>query len=394
LRPIRVAVLLDYLEEGWPSMDLVGSMIVEHLNRLHGGKIEAKAIVPPFRRRMGGSKFGRNADRMLNRHLDYPRLARRLARGVGFDLFHVVDHSYAHLVGALPKGRTVVTCHDLDAFRCLLEPEKEPRPGWFRALARRTLGGLRDAAFVAADSEATLRGLVDRGIVPGPRVRVVHLGTHPECSPEADPVADAEASRLLGPVDPVARPELLHVGSNIPRKRVDVLLDVFARVRESIPGARLVKVGGALPPDLAARAERLGIVDAIATLPPFSPTSAKDRATLAAVYRRAVLVLQPSEAEGFGLPVAEAMACGAPVLASDIPVLREVAGEAAEYRPVGDVEAWAAATLGMLGQVGDARRDVGLVQARRYGWPAHVEALAAIYGEVLGRDGARAGDRR
>jgi len=394
LKPIRVAVLLDYLEEGWPSMDLVGSMIVDHLNRPLGEEIEAKAIIPPFRARMGGSKFGRNVDRMLNRHVDYPRLARRLARDGGFDLFHVVDHSYAHLVGALPARRTVVTCHDLDAFRCLLEPEKEPRPAWFRALARRTLGGLRDAAFVAADSEATRRGLVDRGIVAESKVRVVHLGTHPECYLEADPIADAEASRLLGPV---SGPELLHVGSNIPRKRVDVLLDVFAGVRRVIPGARLVKVGGALPPDLASRAERLGIAESIATLPPFSPTSAKDRAALAAVYRRASLVLQPSEAEGFGLPVAEAMACGAPVLASDIPVLREVAGDAAEYRPVGDVAAWIDGALGMLGEDSEARRlrrSLGFARSRRYGWPAHVEALGAIYREVLGRDGAGPGDRR
>jgi glycosyltransferase involved in cell wall biosynthesis len=380
---IRVAVFCDYLEEGWPSMDLVGSMIVEHLNRLHGETIEARAIVPPFRGRMGGSKFGRNADRMINRHVDYPRLARRLGKLGEFDLFHVVDHSYAHLVEVLPKGRAVVTCHDLDAFRCLLEPAKEPRPAWFRALAARTLRGVRGAAFVAADSEATLRGLVDRGIVPGSKVRVVHLGTHPECSPEADPEADLEATRLLGPL---GAPELLHVGSNIPRKRVDVLLDVFAKVRESIPGARLVKVGGALPPDLASRAERLGITASIATLPPFSPTSTRDRSTLAAVYRRASLVLQPSDAEGFGLPVAEALACGAPILASDIPVLREVAGEAAEYRPVGDVDAWVDGVLRMLDEgveTRQARRAAGLERARRYGWDSHVEALMAIYREVL-----------
>jgi glycosyltransferase involved in cell wall biosynthesis len=320
---------------------------------------------------------------MLNRHVDYPRLARRLGKGGEFDLFHVVDHSYAHLVEVLPRGRAVVTCHDLDAFRCLLEPEQEPRPGWFRALAARTLQGVRDAASIAADSKATLRGLVDRGIVPGSKARVVHLGTHPECSPEADPETDLEASRLLGPLEV---PELLHVGSNIPRKRVDVLLDVFAKVRESIPGARLVKVGGTLPSDLASRAEQLGITGSIATLPPFSPTSSRDRATLAAVYRRAKLVLQPSEAEGFGLPVAEALACGAPVLASDIPVLREVAGEAAEYRPVGDVDAWVDGVLRMLDEgveTRQARRAAGLERARRYGWDSHVEALMAIYREVL-----------
>ena len=66
-------------------------------------------------------------------------------------------------------------------------------------------------------------------------------------------------------------------------------------------------------------------------------------AVLAALYRRAALVLMPSEAEGFGLPLVEAMACATPVIASDIPVLREVGAEAAVYCAVADVPAWSAA---------------------------------------------------
>jgi len=302
----------------------------------------------------------------------------------------VVDQSYAHLVASLPAGRSVVTCHDLDAFRCLFEPASEPRPGWFRALARRTLRGLGRSAFVAADSDATRADLVDRGIVPEGRVETIHLGTHPECSPEADKAADARATRLLGPAA-VDAPELLHVGSNIPRKRVGVLLDAFAAVRRSVPGARLIKVGGPLTAGQSRRAEGLGIAAAITFAPAFSPTSPADRATLAAIYRRAAIVLQPSEAEGFGLPVAEAMACGSPVLASDIPVLRELAGEAGVYRPVGDVDGWASAALAMIGERGSdramARRAEGLRRARMFRWDTHVDRLATLYREVNIRAG-------
>ena len=114
-----------------------------------------------------------------------------------------------------------------------------------------------------------------------------------------------------------------------------------------------------------------------------------DRRVLAAVYRRAALVLQPSEAEGFGLPVAEAMACGTPVVASDLPVLREVGGDAAEYCPVGAVDVWAEAVLSLLAERRDQpkawemRRQRALARSRRFSWTAHVHDLIEMYRDVL-----------
>ena len=140
-------------------------------------------------------------------------------------------------------------------------------------------------------------------------------------------------------------PDLLHVGSTIPRKRIDLLLEIFAAMRRAYPGARLIKAGGGLRPEQTRQAEALGVADAIVTLPFFVPS---ERGILAAVYRRAALVLQPSDAEGFGLPVAEALACGATVLASDLPALREVGGDAAAYCPVGDIDAWTTAAAALL----------------------------------------------
>ncbi|MEO6810568.1 MAG: glycosyltransferase [Isosphaeraceae bacterium] len=390
MNPIRLALLCDYLEEGWPSMDLVGEMVLTHLEARQGGDgIIPTRVCPPFRRRLPlgrGRSLAGPVDRLLNRFLDYPRVARQLANGGRFDLFHLVDHSYAQLVHDLPKGRAVVTCHDLDTFRCLLDPGREPRPRWFRAMTRRILDGLGKAAAVACDSEATRQHILKHALLPPERLHVVYLAVHPECRPEPDPEFDAEAARLLGPFQPDGPPDLLHVGSNIPRKRVDVLLRVFAGVRRAVPGARLIKVGGALTPEQAALADELRVTDAVVTLPFFSPRDPRDRATLAAVYRRAALVLQPSDAEGFGLPLAEALACGALVLASGIPVLREVGGEAAVYRPVGDVPAWTEAALDLLDQRrrnDPARRAHGLARADRYRWTTHVDQLAMIYRTVL-----------
>jgi glycosyltransferase involved in cell wall biosynthesis len=378
---LRVAIVADYPDEGWASMDLVAEMVLEALARRHAGEVEATRVCPPYRRRfarLSGRRLAgaaRNADRLLNRHVDYPRYLRRLARRGPFDVYHLVDHSYAQLVGVMPAGRSVVTCHDLDTFRCLLRPDLEPRPAWFRAMVRRTLRGLQRASVISCDSQATRSDLLEHRLVPDDRLTTNYLGIAPEFVDAPDPEADAEVARLLGPPGP---PELLHVGTTIPRKRIDVLLDVFAGIRRALPGATLIKAGGRLTPAQADQARALGVADAVREMPFF-----EGRRPLAALYRRAALVLQPSEAEGFGLPLAEAMACGAPLLVSDLPVLREVGGDVAAYRPVGDVPAWVDAALALIDD--HSRRDAGLARSALFRWEAHVDRLAAIYRDVAGR---------
>lgn len=377
---VRVAVVCDLREENWHSMNLVADSLIEGLGAGHAGELRAARVCPPLRRRFSraGEGSGRrfNADRLFSRFLDYPRhVARRRAE---FDIFHVVDHSYAQLVHHLPAERTVVTCHDLDTFRCLLDPKAEPRPRLFRAMTRRVLDGLRKAARVTCDSEQTRAQLLAHDLLPPERVEVVYNGVSNLYGPDADAGADAEAARLLGPVS-AAAPELLHVGSTVERKRLDVLLRVFAEVRREFEGARLVRVGGEFTREQRALVDELRLRDAIVVLPYL------EARVVAAAYRRAALLLQPSEREGFGLPVAEALASGLPVLASDLPVLREVGGAAATYRAPGDVDGWTAGVVELLRQrEGEparwaARRAEGIAHARRFSWEEYARRMASIY---------------
>lgn len=383
LQRTRVAVVCDLREENWHSMNLVADSLIEGIESAHGERFSAERVCPTFRRRFSraGDSAGRrfNADRLFNRFRDYPRhVARRRAE---FDIFHVVDHSYAQLVHQLPAERTVVTCHDLDTFRCLLEPESEPRSRAFRMMTRRVLEGLRKAARVACASTQTRDELLAHGILPHGRVEVVHNGVSQTFSPRADAEADAEVDSLLGPRG-AESVNLLHVGSTIPRKRVDVLLRVFACVRREFPRARLVRVGGEFEESHARLVEELRLGGSIVVLP-----FLKER-TLAAVYRRAALLLQPSEREGFGLPVAEAGASGLPVLASDLPVLREVGGRDATYRAVGDVRAWAEAAVELLRERSEeharweSRRARVVSHAAQFSWEEYVRRMASIYAEL------------
>src|SRR5206468_11366156 len=115
-----------------------------------------------------------NADRLVNRFWDYSRSLKRTADG--HDVFHIVDHSYAHLVHALPADRTVVTCHDLDAFRSVVAPVQERRSAAFRAATRRIVTGLGRAAWVTCDTAAVRDQLAARGLVREDRLVVVPLG--------------------------------------------------------------------------------------------------------------------------------------------------------------------------------------------------------------------------
>jgi alpha-1,3-rhamnosyl/mannosyltransferase len=102
------------------------------------------------------------------------------------------------------------------------------------------------------------------------------------------------------------------------------------------------------------------------------------------LLRGARLLVFPSLFEGFGLPVAEALASGCPVLASDIPPLREMAGEAARLVTPGDVTAWTEA-LGALWDDAGARArltEAGRARATAYRWEALVPRIVAIYREA------------
>ena len=371
---LRVAVIADYAEERWPSMDLVADMLMSHLTAEHAEAIEATLIRPAM-----PARVARGFDRMAARFFDYPRA---LAALPSFDVYHVVDHSYAHLLHGLPAGRTLVTCHDLDTFRSVLQPEEERRSLPFRWMTRRILSGLRLAAQVACDSDATRGALVTLAGFPEDRLSVIRNGTDTGGEPEADAAADVEAARMLGPRWRAV--ELLHVGSTIPRKRIDVLLDVFAGVRQARPDARLTRVGGPFTAEQRVRARDLGVLDAIHILP------FVDRATLGAVYRRSTLALLPSDREGFGLPIVEALAHGTPMVASDIPVLREIGSGAVTYCPVGETAVWVDTIVRLLREretdaAGwQARRAGGLDRAADFSWSRYTEGVVARYRAIAG----------
>ena len=383
--PLRVGLVCDLAAESWPSMDLVAERLIHHLRTDHASAVTVTRLCPPqlvprFSRVPGVAPrgIGWTADRLLNRYLDYPRWLRKERGADRFDLFHVVDHSYAHLIHWLPARRSVVTCHDLDAFRGVIDPLASGRSALLRAMAGYTLDGLAAAARVVCVSRAVRDELLAHRLVPADRVVVIANGVHPSRSADPDAAADAAASALLGERSSEA-PELLHVGSSIPRKRIDRLFRVFAGLTQVAPRARLVRVGGPLTSGQQVLATELGFETRISTLPFL------EHSVLSAVYRRAALVLLTSDAEGFGLPVVEALGSGTPVVATDLPVLREVGGQAVSYCRADDLPHWAETIAGLLREREQEparwtrRREAGLRHAARFSWRTSTDKMVRVY---------------
>jgi glycosyltransferase involved in cell wall biosynthesis len=375
----RLAVICDLLEENWPSMDLAAEMLLQRLASAEAPVVEPVRVCPPFARRFtrlpmpsARRRTAFNADRLLNRLWDYPRLLRR--QRDRFDFHHVCDHTYANVVHMLPRGRTGVFCHDLDTFRSILDPALEPRPRWFRAMAREILKGLQKADVVFHTTIAVRAQIVRHGLIDERRLVQAPYGISTEFT--AEPIDEASLRSVL-PASFHEGPYLLHVGSCIPRKRIDVALAVFEAVRARHPALRFVQVGGEWSPDQDALISRLGVRDSLVQLPRLA------RQTLASLYRHAAVIMMPSEAEGFGLPVIEALACGGPVIASDIPVFREVGADVVIYAKLADVADWATAVERVLARPRAATdREARLLHASQFSWTAHADTIAAAYARL------------
>ena len=268
-----------------------------------------------------------------------------------------------HVAGWLaPPSRlpVVLTVHDLAA---LDRPDLHaPR------LVEQLTGLLRHidrATIVLTISEATAATLESRGVE---RERIV-----------VTPLASA------GLPDPkrgrvVSGPYLLSVGEQMPRKGLPMLFSAFAAA--DLGDVRLVHAGPASTqtPELRSLIERLGMQDRI------DLRGYVDGAELATLFRDAIALCFPSLAEGFGLPILEAMGAGTPVIASDIPAAREVAGGAATLVPAGNLDAWVAALEHMVHHPDERARwaDAGRQRASEFTWERCAIATIGAYERALG----------
>ncbi len=228
-------------------------------------------------------------------------------------------HSTYYLMPYRPGLPTVLTVYDLIA---MLHPQTvSPRA---RLLFRLTTWlALRAADHVIAISEATKVDLLAHFRYPADRVTAIPLAADPRFQPQP-----AQAIAAIRHKYNLPERYLLYLGINKPHKNLVQLIEAYAQLHPSsftLHPSPLV-IAGAWDdryPEAKQRAEALGLGDSVRFLGPV------DDADLPALYSGCTLFVFPSLYEGFGLPVLEAMACGAPVACGNRSSLPEAAGDAA-----------------------------------------------------------------
>jgi glycosyltransferase involved in cell wall biosynthesis len=334
-------------------MDLAAEQLATHLSRLDN--VEGVLIRPPLR----VARRGRPAsalERALGRFVQLPiELA---ATRFEADYFHVADHSYGHLALLFPRDRVGVYCHDIDAYRALL-----PGSGASRSrvlLSRLLLRGLRHARVVFHSTSSVREEILRYELVPASRLVQAPLGI---------------AEEFLGvpPTSTAKHPYLLHVGACTPRKNIELLLRVFSGARQRVPGLELVQIGGPWTEIQRSYIEGEKLASHIQQRRSIS------RDELAGLYAGAAAVVVPSLAEGFGIPVVEALACGAPVVASDIPVLREVGFEGVRFCSLADLNEWTRAIEELCATGARPSNETRDRVRARYTWQAQAEIIGGAY---------------
>lgn len=278
----------------------------------------------------------------------------------------------------VPGTPSVVTVHDAIAERLpgLVFPGRSARLRW--AVKQRL--AVRQAAAVVTVSAAARDEVAAWLSIPCERLHVVSEAPDPVFGP----ISTAKQERALAPYGlRPGDPYIVYVGGISPHKNLLVLIDAFDQLAAEVPGARLLMVGDLdHDPFLSSTALVRSRLAASPARDRVIVTGFVPDPDLAALYSGAVASVLPSLGEGFGLTAAESAACGTPVVASDIPALRELLGDTALFANPSDPVAFAGALRQLLSDRALRARLAEAALHRASGWSWDAAACTVL--DVVG----------
>lgn len=302
--------------------------------------------------------------------LRIPRYEHHLPSG---HLYHATEHLLPYL-----RRPTVLTVHDLIFERYPKHHKLTNR--LFLSVGMRLF--VRRATAIIAVSQQTKQDLVALYHTPAEKIHVIYQGINPSFAP----ASVAEIQRVREPyasyaTDGTLRPYLLMLGTLEPRKNHVTAMKALARLKQAgLPHALLIAGGeGWLFEPIRQQVETFGLENDVLF------TGYVPAEDLAPLYSGATCVLQPSLYEGFGFPVLEAMACGAPVICSNVSSLPEAAGDAALLVDPLDDEGVAAAVQRVITEprLAEGMRERGLTHAARFCWERCAAETVKVYQGIV-----------
>jgi len=346
------------------------------LNKSHRFRLYFNQAPPP----------GLFLDKAERRIIPFSRLWTHLR--LSWEMFrHAPDLLFvpSHVLPLIHPRRSVVTVHDL-GYLYYPEAHTLTQNAYLRWSTR---FNARSAATVLADSEATRQDLVRHYQISEAKITVAYPGRDEALTRISDPATLAGVRARYG----LNESYLLYVGTLHPRKNLVRLVQAFSLLVQSptsnsqspIPKLQMVLAGqkGWLYDEVFAQVRKLGLTGRV-ILTGYVPD-----ADLAALWSGARAFVYPSLYEGFGFPVLEAMACGTPVICSNVSSLPEVAGDAALQVDPLDTEALAQALHHVMSDDGLCRMLVerGYRQIRRFSWQRCAQEILQVFDEAARSSG-------
>lgn len=363
---MRILLISNYKGDKQVSMDRYAKLVQHELTKLSH---EVKLIYPPdffgifFNNQKVNKWIG-----YLDKYLIAPFYFLYVSNVNGnYDIIHICDHSNAIYRRLFKPQKLVVTCHDVLAIRGALGFSDAhcvaSKTGII--LQKFILANLTKIDKIACVSKTTLKQLNE--LSPIPHNEKPYWKYVPNTfNQNFEPIEIGLLTESLNRLKLKCGNYLLHVGSDLERKNRQLLLNLLSIKTET----RLV-VTQSFKPDLPAYISNASNINVLTNL---------TNSNLAAIYQGAMALVFPSLAEGFGWPIIEAQKSGIPVICSDIPIHREIAGDAAIFVNSKNPEDWAKA----VDSLNDLeKRDTlvlkGFENIKKYSSQIFTEELLSLY---------------
>jgi len=300
------------------------------------------------------------------KYLVYPLIVKsQVKKG---NVKHITSQDLAYLLELMRLEKTIVTCHDLIPWVY----DNNRLPTW-----KLNMRGLRKADRIITVSEYSKSEIIKHVGYPEDQITVIpNAVDHNNYCVKRN----REVIKKLGITD--TQKVILYVGSEQPRKNVPFLLKAISELKKKLPDIILLKIGTPQVP--GAREKLIELIEMLGIEKEVVFVGYVSENELPKYYNAADLFVFPSLYEGFGLPPLEAMACGTPVITSNLTSLPEVVGDSAITIDPYDVNAFAEAMYNLLTdeKLREKMINKGLKRAQLFNWEKSAEKTLKVYQQL------------